>query len=167
VDRPASHENVHESPVHSPWRDSGIPPETSSETRVYNSHPPMEDNHHAMEDFEGTVLNCSTGVKRDQDAENVTYKLEQPPPLPLNTMDSILSVAITAEYNACARLGSSPISQSSQLNKAEQDKLNELLMASQALHTPVDEEAPQIPVCYCMFTYVLKSHPCVCRHLLI
>lgn len=61
-------------------------------------------------------------------------------PLPLNTMDSILSVAIAAEFNAFGMLGASM--NSKELNKAEQAKLNELLLASQALHAPVDAERP-------------------------
>ncbi|CAG7838579.1 unnamed protein product [Allacma fusca] len=67
-------------------------------------------------------------------------------PLPFNTMDSILSVAIKAEFNAFGVLngGQEPHQavQSRLLNKAEQNKLNELLLASQALATPVDAEGP-------------------------
>jgi len=63
-------------------------------------------------------------------------------PLPLNTMDSILSVAITAEFNGSGVLGRSSIPRSKDLNKAERCKLSELLSACQALNTPVDAEGP-------------------------
>lgn len=59
---------------------------------------------------------------------------------PLNTIDSILSIAIAAEFNAFGMLGGNTTSK--ELNKAEQAKLNELLLASQALNAPVDAERP-------------------------
>ena len=63
-------------------------------------------------------------------------------PLPLNTMDSIVSVAIKAEFSSVGALVCRGVSssQSRLLNKAEQNKLDELLLASQALNAPVDAE---------------------------
>lgn len=89
------------------------------------------------------------------------------PPLPLNTMESILSVAISAEFNAlgfnegsnnddynthhspdptatqessCGR-GNLALNSRS-LNKAEKAKLSELFFASEALNAPVDLDGP-------------------------
>ena len=76
-------------------------------------------------------------VLNKQDVEE-----EIPTPLPLNTMDSIMSVAITAEFNSSDMMRNAQESLSSNLNRAERAKLRELLMASQALMAPVDEEGP-------------------------
>jgi hypothetical protein len=76
---------------------------------------------------------------------------EESVPLPLNTMDSILSVAISAEFNAFGGVGShirshshnhSNSRPSKELNKMEKAKLNELFYASQALNAPVDQDGP-------------------------
>jgi len=56
-----------------------------------------------------------------------------PPPLPLNTMDSIVSVAIRAEFNSFGMLCKHQESMSKDLNGAEIAKLQELLMACEAL----------------------------------
>jgi len=91
------------------------------------------------------------------------------PPLPLNTMDSILSVAISAEFNAFGGLGNmqgggrnshnhhSYNGNSKELNKAEKAKLSELFYASEALNAPVDQDGPVKVVGYRLMFNVLKS----------
>ncbi|XP_035713291.1 nuclear hormone receptor HR96 isoform X2 [Folsomia candida] len=85
------------------------------------------------------------------------------PPLPLNTMESILSVAISAEFNAgllsednClgdddmsgghqqqhSHSSAAAMHNSRTLNKAEKAKLSELFFASEALNAPVDLDGP-------------------------
>lgn len=63
-------------------------------------------------------------------------------PLPLNTTDSILSVAIRAEFNSFGMTATPQESMNKELTVAEIAKLQELMMACEALGDPVDQEGP-------------------------
>lgn len=106
----------------------------SSSTTHHHQH--QHNHQHQQQAAYHNNSNPSTSL----DAEEIS--IEQP--LPLNTMDSILSVAIKAEFNAFGVLGRPHcgIQNSRELNNAERAKLSELLSASQALNAPIDAENP-------------------------
>lgn len=100
--------------------------------------------------FEESCQSITQSSSRDSVVEELA-------PLPLNTMDSILSVAISAEFNAFGVLGHTQSHSSKDFNKAERAKLNELFFAGQALNAPVDADGP-IKIVSSIIILALDNH---------
>ncbi|CAH0763213.1 unnamed protein product [Diatraea saccharalis] len=104
---------------------------TNGDTVTYSS-PKMQ---HICEELPSTSSNPDVNKARDilQDVERI-----EP-----NSMESILCEAIKLEFEAYTSVN--PCSGSSrELNEVEQAKLNELIVANKAHHTPLDDDISQL-----------------------
>ncbi|KAL4703370.1 hypothetical protein ACJJTC_015448 [Scirpophaga incertulas] len=104
---------------------------TNGETIIYTDPKPQ----HVCEQLPSTSTNPDVNKARDilQDVERI-----EP-----NSMESILCEAIKLEFEAYTSVN--PCSGSSrELNEVEQAKLNELIVANKAHHTPLDDDISQL-----------------------
>lgn len=79
-------------------------------------------------------------------------------PIEANSIESILCEAIKLEYEAYSSIAQCH-SSSRELNDAERAKLNELIVANKALHTPLDEDLNGLVGDDYRFSVCLESVP--------
>lgn len=104
---------------------------TNGDTTMYPAPKPQ----HVCEEIPSTSTNPDVNKARDilQDVERI-----EP-----NSMESILCEAIKLEFEAYTSVNNCSGS-SRELNEVEQAKLNELIVANKAHHTPLDDDISQL-----------------------